>query len=52
MLRSMLRSLLFAVLGSIGITTAAVALGASAEVQAALLPVHFLWGMLCVAIFG
>lgn len=39
----MLRSLLFAVLGSIGI---------SAEAQAAMLPMHFLWGMLCAAIFG
>ncbi|WPJ51060.1 hypothetical protein RCIP0031_00020 [Klebsiella phage RCIP0031] len=48
----MLRSLLFAVLGSIGITTAAIALGASAEIQAAMLPMHFLWGMLCAAIFG
>lgn len=49
----MLRSLLFAVLGSIGITAAAaVALGVSAETQAAMLPMHFLWGMLCAAIFG
>lgn len=48
----MLRSLLFAVLGSIGITAAAVALGASAETQAAMFPLHFLWGMLCAAIFG
>lgn len=48
----MLRSLLFAVLGSIGITAAAVALGASAETQAAMLPTHFLWGMICAAIFG
>ena len=47
----MLRSLLFAVLGSIGITAAAVALGASAEAQVALLPVHFVWGLLCGAIF-
>ncbi|WIL01701.1 hypothetical protein CLOJGIHB_00021 [Klebsiella phage vB_KpnA_SCNJ1-Z] len=48
----MLRSLLFVVLGSIGISAAAVALGASAETQAAMLPLHFLWGMLCAAIFG
>lgn len=48
----MLRSLLFTVLGSIGITATAVALGASAETQAAILPLHFLWGMLCAAIFG
>ena len=48
----MLRSLLFAVLGSIGITAAAGALGASAETQAAMLPLHLLWGMLCAAIFG
>lgn len=48
----MLKSLLFAVLGSIGITVAATALGASAETQAALLPVHFLWGFLCGVIFA
>lgn len=48
----MLRSLLFTVLGSIGITAAAVALGTSAETQAAMLPLHFLWGILCAAIFS
>ena len=48
----MLRSLLFTVLGSIGISAAAVSLGVSAEAQAAMLPMHFLWGMLCAAIFG
>lgn len=47
----MLKALLFAVLGSIGITTAAAAFGASAETQVAMLPMHFLWGMLCGAIF-
>lgn len=47
----MLKSLLFAVLGSIGITTTATALGASAEVQVAMLPVHFVWGLLCGVIF-
>lgn len=47
----MLKSLLFTVLGSIGITTTALALGASAEVQAAILPVHFVWGLLCGVIF-
>lgn len=47
----MLRSLLFAVLGSIGISAAAVALGASAEAQAAMLPIHFVLGLLCGVIF-
>ncbi|UFX84381.1 hypothetical protein [Klebsiella phage BUCT86] len=47
----MLRSLLFAVLGSIGITATATALGASAEVLVAMLPVHFVWGFLCGVIF-
>lgn len=48
----MLKSLFFAVLGSIGISAAATALGASAETQAALLPVHFMWGLLCGVIFA
>ena len=48
----MFKSLLFAVLGSIGITATATALGAGAEAQAAMLPVHFLWGILCAVIFG
>lgn len=47
----MAKSLLFTVLGSIGITATAAALGASADTQLALLPVHFVWGFLCGTIF-
>lgn len=47
----MAKSLLFTVLGSIGITATAAALGASADTQLALLPAHFVWGFLCGTIF-
>lgn len=48
----MLKSLFFGVLGSIGISAAATALGAGADTKAALLPVYFMWGLLCGVIFA
>ena len=45
-------SLVFAVIGSLCISAATIALGAPVETQIVLLPVHIVWGMLCGVLFG